>query len=580
MVEKKQNDAYLVDEYKRHHQENYFTLSLKDRTFVVPYKYAKNAKDEKEAQESFLAALLDFQNQEKQKYKNAGQVPLILDIDGIECVMPMGAESQLAADDLVLSILDKAEQKYYKVIDAHRRLKEKSLVDFSSQALKKYQYRLQDGAQMPEMIAVLNFLQHCGKASLIGTGKVIRGTYKGSKIAYKISVKGAKKVKESEAFQHFKTSATKLMRGMIKKIVMDKNKLPKRYKTWMLALLITVGGGWTLKKTVFDKLTKPEISQDKPKPQIYKPQIPEGEKADTYIDFMGVEHPDKYGNLKRMREIRPQLMAIILAIEGYAEKSFNDKKDGSGTETLGSGTTLLIDENGNERAVKKGEKITPEQDVINNVRYIDKHLLSVLGDNMGRCLTDREIGTIVGAGYCWGTNAVLSSNFLKSVKDNEPLEMQVRKLTGFRTPIGLVKRAALLAQYRCGKWTAKDLLDMPIYYLTDKGYVHCSIYTKDFSFYLPCQKNANGCLVKDAHGNDVPIVCDDGYCHLFYLDKDHKMLNEIIRDAEGKNFKTVKDFMPQDYMRHVMSDPYYWRDVLDNQPKFFKSPVLFDKQKN
>ena len=532
MAENTQNNAYLIREYIRNHISSYPVLHWENKTFIVPYIYTQKFATTDAATAAFKQDLTLFQKKEAQKYLSYGKVPFTIDVNGTEYLIPQN-KPDMSIDDVIAQTLKKAQEQYEFVINAHRQLKDKKLIDFSQAAVKRYKHLL-DSAEKEQaretMRATVKFFKNSGNVSLIATGNI---TEKGTKTAKKHKTK------------------------------------PFKYKPLLLSLLLTVAGGTIIKKTFLDNKEKTPIAP--PHWDIYTSQIPKGETATTYIDFLGNRHIDIYGNLKRTREIMPKITAVILALEGYAEHSFNDKPDGFGTETVGSGKTVLIDENGNERQVKKGDTITPETDIINNIRYIDTHLLEALGDNMGRCLSDKEICTIIGAGYCWGTDGILNSNFLKSVKDREPLSTQIRKLTGFRTPMGLIKREALLGYYLSGEWTAKDLLDMPIYYYKDKGYVHCSIYTKDYSFYLPCKKDKKGNLIKNENNRDIPIICKDGYCKLFYSDADHHLLDSLKAETKQKKFKTVQDFMPTSYQNALKSISFDIKEELRQQPNFFNN---------
>lgn len=577
------NDKYLIDECKKHQIKDILTLSVKDKTFVVPYKYIQSAETPEEAKEKFKSALFDFQQKEKDKYHAAKDIPFTIDIEGMEYVVPFEQSKTQKIEDIIKQVLDKAENKYNAVINAHRQLKERQPADFSSAAAEKYVYRLAQNnrcagvsPQTPELMEVLDFLRLCGKVGVLATGYVAKRAYKGGKkgaqIALKASQKGLNKLAQSQSFKQFSASAESLTRGIVKKIVAEEKKyfprgVPASYKAGMAAFLLSVAGAWGVSQCFSDKEQAETITQ-KPQPKIYRPEIPEGETDSTYVDFRGISHSDTYGNLKRMRELRPEIMAVILAIEGFAETNFNDKVDGTGTETVGSGATVIIDEKGQEIPVKKGDTLTPEQDIVNNVRYIDTHLLSVLGDNIGHRLTDREILTIIGAGYCWGTKAVTSSKFLESVKNNETLQTQIRKLTGFRKQKGLIKRSALLAQCLYGAWTPNDLLDLPIYHIKNKGFVHCSIYTKDLSFFLPCEKNKDGTYKTDENGNQIPIILDDDFCKPFYIDKDYKKLTELKDDAHGKKHITVRELLPEEYLNSLTTYQNYLRGIINENQSF------------
>ena len=78
------NDKYLIDECKKHQIKDILTLSVKDKTFVVPYKYIQSAETPEEAKEKFKSALFDFQQKEKDKYHAAKDIPFTIDIEGME----------------------------------------------------------------------------------------------------------------------------------------------------------------------------------------------------------------------------------------------------------------------------------------------------------------------------------------------------------------------------------------------------------------------------------------------------------------------------------------------------------------
>jgi len=491
------NDKYLIAEYNKYADGDYLLTDVGDKTFVVPYKYTINAKDGREAVKGFKAALLDFLSDDERK---------------------IIAENAKDKQSQVKEITDKVEVKYNAVINAHRKIKDGKPADFSAVALEKYTYKLV--AQGQGMCVSPNAEEQL-------------------KIYYFLNGIADK------ATHEFKTTAGKLAQSLGKKIIKTECDNLKKYKPkhWKIALLagaLTVSG-----YHIFNGFEKETASE--PKIETVADTIP------TYTDFMGYVHNDEFGNLKRMDALQPEIMATILAIEGYAEEAF---LEGGKNPTKGSGFTVTINEDGSVSPVKMGDKTDQDEDIMNNKRYIEREFISLFSDSVNRPLSDEEIKACICAGYCWGTKAFSKSCFFQSIKDDETIEQKSRKISGFRKQAGLLKRGFLISQVLNGNWSAEDLLDMPVYLIKGKGYVHCSIYTLELRDYLPCQKGKNGKYLKDEKGNDIPIVCDDDFCMDFYNDSDRKVLNKLIKKAQnsGYSYKTVRELMKDDMVDSIVNN--------------------------
>lgn len=336
----------------------------------------------------------------------------------------------------------------------------------------------------------------------------------------------------------------------------------KKYKAAVLtAMLAGVVG---VDKAVYDGK---EVTNKKETVSV----LDDKDSTQVYVDYVGNKHSDKYGNLARLKALKPEIMTVIYAIEGFSENTFSDghiqrgkkrvlkrtrktaKKAAKGTPTVGSGFTVLYDEQGNKRAVCEGERLTFEDDVVYNTRYIDMELVPVLGDSVGRSLSNEELLCSIGLGYCWGTKGFKNSEYYKSLQKNESVDVLGRKISGWRTPVGILKRAYLCEQVLKGHWSAQDLLDLPVYLVKDKGFVHCSIYTLDFHWYMPCKKDRKGNFIKDKKGNDVPKVMKDDFCEKFYADSDKKILNKLKNMAsQGEAvYKTVRHFMTEELLAEM-----------------------------
>ena len=493
-------DKYLINEYKKFGDGDYLLTDIGDKTFVVPYKYTVDAKDGKEAVERFKNALFDFQKEEERKYKDAGELPLILNIYGRDYVVPKElSEAKFISPEYIRhDAFSKAYVKYNAVIKAHKKLTAKNMdkqpADFSSAALRKYLYRVESTKDV------------------------------------------------------------------------DKNSIKRRAKLGLLVVAAAFLGYRVTHKTT-------EIVKD----EMY--MVPE-DTTKTYTDFKGKVYSDTLGNLKLMEQLKPEIMAILVGLEGYADEAF---LEGGKNPTVGRGRTVKIEKDGSLTKVKLGDKVTPEEDVDRCWDYVQNEFASILGDSVGRRLLPTEILACIGSGYCWGTEAFVKSNFFKSVKDGEPLEEQQRKLSGFRKPIGLLKRAFLVAQVLGGNWTAKDILDMPIYYLKDfNAYLHCGIYPPNLYNYMPCKKDKKGNYIQDARGNYLPKIAKDDYCVKFYNDDDKQILNNKIIDVakRGKaHYKLVRDFMPEDMVDSIEKSKPDFKLDFENSKMFMAQAYRFKKEK-
>lgn len=514
-----ENDKYLIGEYQKHGTDDFFLAELGDKAYVVPYAYIAGTRSISEAKERFLNSLLDFNLAEEDKYRQAGEPVFAISYKDARVVVPYGKAGEYAsAEELGKSVLAKADAKYNTVINAGRMLaKAGHPVDklhFSTPAAESYAERLGNlgltavlDKDTPERLDVMEFLHHAGN-------------------------KTAKK---------FKTSVRNMATDLGKKIIeaekkAARNYIPKSYKAAGLAVLLGAGAATMM-------LSQRGCSDSE------QPRTEQKARLDSvYTDFMGEVHSDKFGNIQRIQEWQPEITALLVAVEGFADTAF---KDGGGVPTIGSGTTFYLGNDGSENKVRIGDSISASSALAYKWRYIDKYMIDNFGDSFGRQCTKEEAMAGIGAGFCWGQTAFKKSKFLQSMKDGEDKDLQLRKLSGFRKQKGLLKRSYVLACCLAGEWTAKDLLDLPVYYLKDKGYVHCAIYTLDLHELLPCEKDKKGNYLKDKQGNDRPLVCEDDFCHSFYLDRAQDIKDRLIAEAEQGNtpYKTVRELMPEDMLR-------------------------------
>lgn len=513
------NDRYLVEEYLKHGTDDFLLAGLHDKTFVVPYKYRVNAKNEKDAIALFKSVLLDFQKAEADNYLKNGLNVRTEVFEGITYVVPYSARElqTVFPERLAQYVAGQAEVKYNRIIEMHSELVARGYsvgdVDVSSAAMSKYTHYLE---QIYE--------------------KEARQADEVAQVAAKAKGRKSKK---------FGITAKEIMRqaGKIATNLWEKGKKAPK----------TVAASAVLGATVLGLHFLPEKSAEEQKDDVNKvkteiaPVEVKDNKPRVFRDFTGRRYLDSFGNIARIMELKPEISAMLIALEGYAGKVYDD---GKGKLTIGSGTTFYLDDDGKPQDVKAGDRTTPEKAMKDKWRFIEKELIKYLGDKVGRKCSDEELICCIGAAYCWGGTNFSNSEYYKSVKKGEPLSVQARKLTGFRQDKGHLKRYYLMAALLQGQWTPKDLLDMPIYWKSGKGYLISAIYNLKLGEIMPCKKNKKGKFIKDENGNHIPVVEKDGFC-TFY--DNTAEIKEQIFDTKNtkKSFKCVREFMPKEMLQKI-----------------------------
>lgn len=519
------NDKYLINEYLKHKTQDFLLTELSGRYFVVPYKYTIGSKTVLAAQNKFFAALLDFEDAEIQKYKDAGLTPNIVRYNRRNFVVPFNDTEHLSPEQLANRCFDRAFAKYNAIINAARGLEAKGYpletVNFTSASLDKYSKQLMElnssvvlDKDTPQKVKMTKFLEQ----------------------------NADKKITK------FKTSPKSMKKQIAAQAIKQEKKIydlvsPKYYKTAVVASLLGLGAAFSY---IHDKKTQLDIDPNVGSPLKMVKNVVQ--------DFTGKMHIDYWGNFANIHQLKPEISAVLFAVEGFADKVFDD---GEGNLTYGVGSTFVINEDGSTSSLKEGDTISLEMAMVQKWRYIDKYMASIFTENLGREASCEELMAGIGAGFCWGPKGFKKSSFFKSLKDSEDVLTQTNKISGFRKQKGLLKRGYLLACCLSGEWSPKDLLDLPIYYIEGKGYLKCSIYNLELHDILPCRKDENGNYLKDENGNDVPKIKQDGFCYDFYLDRAQIIKNRLIQEAKTSNkpYVTVRDLMPKE-MTEALDNKY------------------------
>ena len=521
-----ENDKYLINENYENGCDDFLQLFVADKAFVVPCKYVIETGNNGDAITKFEKDLFDFELEEVSKYKKAKEDIKTVIYDDRIYVVPLDKRNEnVSPENVAKMAVEKANVKYNMIINTHRRINKKTsnvgLCSFSGNDAKEYveiANRNKEVVWVDEksetLYSVVSFLRKVGE----------KGIEKFNTTTLKLCDKIKKKIVETEF-------------DAVKKFVTD------NYKIGALALTLGVGG--IVSHNVIERNTENKFKENV---EVNVLNVFDNPSDGKYITFTGRELEDKHGNIALINSMRDDVTVLMTAVEGFTDIVFDD---GQGVCTTGIGLTYTLDEKGNETPVTKDVNLTEKELIVNKWRYIEKNLLPIVSSIDRKC-SKEELMTVLGAGFCWGPNGLKKSNFLNSVKNGESIEQQTRKLTGYRKPVGLLKRGYLLACVLNKKWSVDDLKNMPVYYVKDKGYVHCAIYTLDFPDITPCKKNKKGEFIKDKLGHKMPKVDDDGYCD-FYLDRAGSILNKLNTGATIGN--------TADYMRvgELLSDNSYWQ---------------------
>ncbi len=509
-------DRYLVAEYLAHGTDDFLLTGVGEANFVVPFRYRKAGKNETEAIDLFKRDLLDFQTAEKEKYRRAGLSVRKVIYDGTAFVVPFEAREQnVSPVKLARYVAAAAMKKYNFIIEAHQKLARRrhaGLTEFSMTAAEQYITFIEKEKAGEEAAKAIRVKQVADKA----------------------------KGRRSSVFGISAEEISLRTEELAQKIWKKAQKKGKAIGISTLIGLSVLGGTSLFNRGCSEKGGR----SDEAPVEMYTYT----RQGNVYIDFMGTEHSDSLGNISRIMELKPEITAMLIAVEGYADNAY---LDGVGQATIGSGTTFYLDDKGNEIPVKDGDRVSSAEAMEHKWRFIEKEMFPLLGDELGRRCSNGELKACIGAGFCWGKKAFRNSEFYQAVKDGAGKTELSRKLTGFRKQKGLLKRAYVLSACLLEKWDGKDLLDMPIYNIPNKGYLNCAPYRLELHEIMPCEKDVIGSYKKDKQGNDVPAINADGFGVFFDNYGDiHKMMCEKASNSR-EDVCRVRDLIPKDMLAAI-----------------------------
>lgn len=570
-----ENDKYLIEEYVRNGTEDFYLADLGngEAFYVVPYKYIKTSKSSEDAIDRFKTDLLSFQDEESKKYIAEGKLVKGQKLNDEYYVYPKDYKGEMPFKELKAMVIGKANNRYNEVVEMYRELNsvydECVGVGFSDKEISVSKAKLQmmrakensaEEKKWDEIIDKVTDFSELGADKIAEfTDRVIESVKdnipkKEEFLSKLVDTLG----KSKEKFADVRERLSESIGREVDKVVEIKDNVAGAFRRGRNVLILTgtlgclVAGGVVFgnRENVDDNDFVTEKTDDVN--VLDKYMLGHVNENGDYVDFMGRVHQDTYGNIARINELRPEISAMLIAVEGLAEEAY---KDGVGVATIGSGSTTHIDDEGNETKVKMGDEMSKEEAMVNKWKYVEKYLLSFCGDKVGRSISDKEIFCTIGGGFCWGPTQLSSSSMYKAILNNEGEDSVVVKSSGFRAQKGLLKRAYFFANCdQAFKENCKDLLDLPVYLSSSMEYIHSAVYDWKLRDFLPCEQYANG-KYKKVGRNDVPMTLPNNkeFCMPYYNEKFGDLLKDLVAKGEKSLIPSakLKDLMPKDMVSHL-----------------------------
>ena len=578
------NDLYLIEDNFKKGNDDFLELFVGDKEFVVPFSCTVGSNTTKQSVARFRNQLFDFEGEDRRKYNEAGRRVRCVEYEGMKFGIPFGYNKEINPEEIAKKAIKKAEVKYNMIINAHRQLKQMGVdvgeITFYDHTAEKYNALLMErnkpallNDKTPQMLEVLEFLETAKEKQKVVVGQVKRVKEKVSPIVEDAIKKGEKQVRKAvkevkpvveefvdSGIEASKKASKNAKKKLVKNIDVFKKNLkkkiaetefkdalsyvPREYKVALLAALLIGGAGVGVKKTIDDrKDEKKDVSEL----VVKKKKLNEEGK---YLTFDGTVLNDEYGNLARINELREDITILLTSVEGMANESFTD---GKGVRTVGGGNTVYYDDKGGMCRVDDNTVFTNNDVFLQKWRYIEKNMLPIIASVDRKC-SDQELKATIGAGFCWGPTALAKSQYFKDLRSGASKEDLTRKLTGFRKQKGLVKREYMLACILNDIWNEKDIANMPVYYIRDKGFLHCAIYTLELNEICKCKTDSKGDYILDKQNNMIPVPDSDDFCTL-YLDRAGEILDNLCTpNAKFGKYKRVIDLIPEEFKDYFRPD--------------------------
>lgn len=574
-----ENDKYLIEEYIKKGTDDFYLADLGggEALFVVPYKYVKDTKSGSEAIAKFKKDLLSFQDRERKKYIDAGEPVKGYKTDKEFYVLPYSHGESMPFLVVKTKVINKAKACYDDVINMYRELAgisdEEVDVSFDAEDRRKAERRLkflkseknnnssiEDEEKWRFLIDKVSDFVELGADKIVDFTETVIDKVKDNAPRRKAFLSKLADVMASskEKCKEIKAKLSSKIAGDFGEVIEFKDKVGKTLKRKRNVMILTgllgsmVAGGIVFGDRESNDSNEVVTERIDTVNTLDKYILGYENSDGDYVDFMGKTHKDTYGNIARINELRPEISAMLIALEGMAEEAY---ADGKGIPTIGSGSTTHIDDDGGEIRVKMGDEISASKAMENKWKFVEKYLLAFCGDRAGRTLSDKELYCVIGAGFCWGPTQLSSSSMYEAVLNNEGEDMVALKSSGFRAQKGLLKRAYFFVncnqafENNCNKF-----LDLPVYLNSTGEYIHSAVYDLELHDIMPCAKDKNGKYKKNGK-NDVPLTLPDNkeFCQSFYNDKFGDVLCDLVARGERSWLPCakLKDLMPADMVTHL-----------------------------
>ena len=407
-------NAYLMKEYKTLNKEPKL-YDLGKIKFVIPAYYDNT--------EDFLDDLLDFQDNEAEKYERYNSCNPDKEIepreiklnDDIRFIVPLSMAKRNLSDAAILrNRIQKAIKLYQKAIKKNKELNDKN--PDKKVPVKVGTKHISDCNKKLAVIMAKNTAIKLGRAlkwSAKQTADVVIGLLSSPVFAaYKLLDK------------KYHYQETKFSRILDKQIA---PRVKKALLTTAITASVTLGLKNSEKVGQFVEDIKTEQAEKRQAKIEKEAQIAQ-EKAQKEAFFKKYETTDEifYQNYKIAKENEPMIVALIACPEGFREKAYLCE---AGKPTKGYGTTRTVkrDNNGNieydEKGFAKtlpvvlGTKTTKEAAYEDVVAHLDKYVYSQF-KHINRVLDDQEISATCMFIYNTDEGAFSESMLCKAINDN------------------------------------------------------------------------------------------------------------------------------------------------------------------
>lgn len=245
---------------------------------------------------------------------------------------------------------------------------------------------------------------------------------------------------------------------------------------------------------------------------------------------------DKYGNLKMLDNCSDEISTVLAALEGFSAEAFDD---GTGTQTIGYGTTFYIDSERRRAPVKEGDKLSQEDAMLQKQRYIADVMRPIIAENVTRKLNKNEMIATIGLGFCIGPAGLKNSTYLQYLNENKSKYETSCAATLWNKQKGVPKRVYFLMALKDGYLKTSDFLDIGW-----KGGEN--LYKFGLEDLYECRKDKNGDYVKDGRH-----ACPITNSKKFYSKIKFRDAHELIKELKDSCTTPVREILPTDLARRV-----------------------------